>query len=679
MAIGVRITSENLAGQTAKIIFHPLTGGTIDLGLQTIPFNYYSELPYGEYSISSTTYDYVYTLKVNQPYGENQNFVSLGNVSGDTNYSVAFLNFNDFSAEIINLGVDSNYWETWDWYPMSESGYMYIFTNNPDLAKLVIFTDVNGNIVEQYSAITENYSYDVLDGRICYFADDDQGIMYFFNGTNVYQYTYNVGLDLEVQWDWDSTCLDKTFIFTLYNPNTEEKIAYRVSNDGSVHFITSWDASKDTRWFGTYYSSNLFYEFSRENVTGYFQYINVYNTSGELVNEFTVQEGVYNNWDLSWYGYSSYSIVLYNDNNNEIDYLIYNYDGLNNTLQTTSHNRLNYNNYNTLYDNLFWPNNYDVGSIFYYFYDTTENYYQGGGYGVNNFDIVYKLKNDSDFTQYTFASQAEFTKQFYLWGSANIDLHTFCNTGDGISSIFSITSNGISIEPTSNVIGQIDNTDYARFGNYFVLLNRYNGNTSTDGYLVKNGIIVSSINVSTSFRFSYDYNYGVFYLASDNDVHYINDQVTEFTSIDLFENIRISDSYYTNQYYFRPGNLVLISDKLECLVITKEKIYNKFTLPSIDINGWDLRVGRDSMIFVYENINNESRMNLYNFNGALLNTSNIIGWKSLFAVKDRYLIYHNGPNKERTLIMISDNDVKQTKISTDFISWYQINDYIWWD
>ena len=39
MAIGVRILSENLSGQTTNVTYLPDTGGTIDLGSKVFPFN----------------------------------------------------------------------------------------------------------------------------------------------------------------------------------------------------------------------------------------------------------------------------------------------------------------------------------------------------------------------------------------------------------------------------------------------------------------------------------------------------------------------------------------------------------------------------------------------------------------------------------------------------------------
>ena len=115
MAIGVKISSENLMGETVSIVFNPLSGGTIDLGVQTIPYNYINSVPYGTYLISSSTYNYVYTLNVTEPYGQSQSYGQLGNVSGDTNFSVASLNFDTFTADIVNLAVDSSYWNINSW------------------------------------------------------------------------------------------------------------------------------------------------------------------------------------------------------------------------------------------------------------------------------------------------------------------------------------------------------------------------------------------------------------------------------------------------------------------------------------------------------------------------------------------------------------------------------------
>jgi hypothetical protein len=67
MALGIRILSENLSGQTVNVTYLPSSGGTIDLGTQVIPFNYLNSYYFGEYEVYSPTYGYTYTLEVPGP------------------------------------------------------------------------------------------------------------------------------------------------------------------------------------------------------------------------------------------------------------------------------------------------------------------------------------------------------------------------------------------------------------------------------------------------------------------------------------------------------------------------------------------------------------------------------------------------------------------------------------
>jgi hypothetical protein len=67
MTIGVRILSNNLSGLTTNVTYHPLTGGTIDLGEKVFPFEYISDYYYGTYSCYVPTYDYNYTLTILSP------------------------------------------------------------------------------------------------------------------------------------------------------------------------------------------------------------------------------------------------------------------------------------------------------------------------------------------------------------------------------------------------------------------------------------------------------------------------------------------------------------------------------------------------------------------------------------------------------------------------------------
>ena len=114
MAVGARITSTNLSGKTATVTFVPYTGQTsgttVNLGSKTIPFNNINTHPYGIYSLYLAEYDYTYTLTIPEPVANAQLFVYVDKIIGSNNYGIGILNFDDFTAEVIDLGVDSTYW-----------------------------------------------------------------------------------------------------------------------------------------------------------------------------------------------------------------------------------------------------------------------------------------------------------------------------------------------------------------------------------------------------------------------------------------------------------------------------------------------------------------------------------------------------------------------------------------
>ena len=67
MAIGIRILSNNLSGQTTDVIFLPQSGGTVNLGTQVFPFTYISDYVYGTYNCYVPIYGYTYSLDVLAP------------------------------------------------------------------------------------------------------------------------------------------------------------------------------------------------------------------------------------------------------------------------------------------------------------------------------------------------------------------------------------------------------------------------------------------------------------------------------------------------------------------------------------------------------------------------------------------------------------------------------------
>ena len=218
MAIGARILSNNLSGKTATVTFLPVTGSTSgttqNLGQKTIPFNNITAHPYGYYSINVTDYDYTYELNIPEPEIDVQMFVYMDTMLESSNYGVATLNFNDFTAEIIDLGVDINVWDNRDIYELTNSGFMYYFRgedNSDD--RLVIFTDSTNTEIGRYSGTTDNISRNTLDGKWIAFEDGDNGVLTYSNGKDVFTYTWdNATHYVDIEHDYDSVTSDGTFI-----------------------------------------------------------------------------------------------------------------------------------------------------------------------------------------------------------------------------------------------------------------------------------------------------------------------------------------------------------------------------------------------------------------------------------------------------------------------------------
>ena len=683
MAIGVRITSNNLSGQTANVTFQPMTGGTpIDLGIKTIPFNYYSELHYGDYTISSTTYDYVYTLTVSQPYGQNQNYMQLGNVSGETTYSLGFLNFNDFTAEVINLNIDATYWSINNWYPMSESGSLMTFYNGGDNAHLVLFIDTNGNVVEQYSAITFDSQFGVIDGRITYFKDPDAGLFYWYNGQSVYQYTFDPNTEsLDIQWDWDGTCQDGSFFFILYNSGNNTGYSYKVNYDGSTVLMTSWDSTVEQRYYGTYYSSNYFHEISYLISGNTLSSLRIYDTSGNELVDLSIASNTYNSWDLQWYGDKSFNIMMWNSTDGDIDYLIYNYNGVTDYVSTTTHVRgVNYTQRTLQFDTNFYNDDAPSGGIFIVLFNGEGTYHTGGGYEVSYLDIIYRLENQSEFTTYVFQDSGSNDKTFYPYTWGNKNFYTFCSTGDTNSAVFSITENGVNITSTNVSYNDINGYNTNWFGDYFNYSIATEGSTYAYHKVFLNGELVDSLGFPTPSGYNIWTSYGTFYITNYEDGYYVNDQVTGYTQTDDYTYGYTSSNYYTQEYYKTNSNILLYnSQNSTARVLTKDSLSNQFSLPE-DSGERDLRIGKDNFLYVYLTNSDNLRVNLYNFNGALLNSTVIEDnyWSDIFVVKDRYVVKNN-IDGQYLLTMISDDEVKQITIDNEYTSWDMINDYIWWD
>ena len=114
MIQGIRITSQNLSGDTANVTFNPQTGGTINLGVQTIPFNNITNYPYGTYELFVPEFNYTYDIIVPAPQnGQDSYTQTVRNVTvegGSQPFSGAVLSevWGTYTTEYItNEGIPS--------------------------------------------------------------------------------------------------------------------------------------------------------------------------------------------------------------------------------------------------------------------------------------------------------------------------------------------------------------------------------------------------------------------------------------------------------------------------------------------------------------------------------------------------------------------------------------------
>lgn len=61
----IRINSVNFSGQNVTVTYFPSTGGTLNLGSGTIPFDYTSNFVYGSYDVFFPLYNKTCTVAFN--------------------------------------------------------------------------------------------------------------------------------------------------------------------------------------------------------------------------------------------------------------------------------------------------------------------------------------------------------------------------------------------------------------------------------------------------------------------------------------------------------------------------------------------------------------------------------------------------------------------------------------
>lgn len=708
MAIGARITSENLSGKTATVTFVPYTGETsgttVNLGSKTIPFNNINSHPYGVYSLYLAEYDYTYTLTIPEPTVEGvQMFVWTDRMVDSDNYGAVTLNFNDFTAEVIDLDVDATYWNNNDVYFTTESGFMYYFRgNNNGDERMVIFTDSSNVEIERYSGTTDNFSRGMLDSVWTYAEFGDLGILKYSDGNSVYTYTW----DPETHWidiedDWSAETSDGTFIIKKYERSTEIT-GWTYNGDGQSYIVNPDNGT--TTLFKTWTDGT--YVRHRMNKSSNFIVVETENQSNETGNSFTNFEicsstgtvletvsltgATYNNHYSEFHGTNKYTTAYYDGDDWDVDYKIIHYNGNTDTLVQTSHVRgESYQNISVVGNNDFWPSftNLNNGAVLLSFYNQIG--WDSVGTQTTFCDFVYMLDNQTSFTTYVFANDTN--KSFSNWGIQLSDMiRIVCDNGDDVLSLLTIMSGSTRVESMNVFVSDVNQVNYRWLGNKtLVQIFTNDANNVTYKYINSVGVVTDEVTsaLNNTYGASMDNSGEVAYMtiqraAGDggNLGYYVDGNTPDIGTTTYYSSTYTMDGF-DSQTKELPDVIFLFAGGSGEFgrVLTSTGITDELNFPAM--TNFNIRMGKDKFMIVYQDAsdNNYIKIKLYDYTGALINSTDTTNtsWNESWGVKDRFVVRFSGDGTNM-FYLISENSVLPV-ITQNYDSETTINDYIWWD
>jgi hypothetical protein len=698
MAVGARITSENLSGKTATVTFIPYTGTTSgttqNLGTKVIPFNNITSHPYGVYNLYFAEYDYTYTLTVDQPDLSIQSYVYVARMVGSDNLGVGTLNFNDFTAEIIDLNIDSTLYYCNNIYELTNSGYMYEFRDeDTENERIVVFTNSSNVEIHRYTGTTGNRSANTLEGRWVTYEDVSNGVLTYSDGVSVYTYTWDPETHyIDIEWDWDATTSDGTFIIKkteqgqwTYNGNGSSYIVN--PTDGTTSLFKSWTEGTYVRHMITSSSDtiNVLTE-SQDSITGstYTNY-QIYDSTGTILETISLTGATYTSYDSQFHGANKFTIVFYNGNDVNVAYKIVHYNSDTQTLIETSHNRgTEYQNIYMDGDRDFWPSNTDRNNGGIVITLTDNGGWNNYGNGVAYCDIIYMFNNQTSFTTYTFAND-DSGKIINPYGQLSDIYRVACVNGDGVASVLTIMSGSTRIESLNINVADIYSSNYYSLGNK-VIYSIYTDNASTVTYKYINelGVVTDSLdNYGLVSQYASSINTqgqnGYISIQTEGNIgFYVYSGSTGFTQTDYYSSTYTPSTYDSDTFKNNTEMVLFTEGQLDFRILSSTGITQEFSFP--EYNEYSINVGKTKFMFVYQdsNDNDTVKIRLYNFAGTLLNsaTTSWTGWSSTRGVNERFVVTNTNTNGVAEIYLVSEDNITSLTFQNTG-SDTEINDYIY--
>ena len=606
----------------------------------------------------------------------NKSILVFSELPDSNNLGYSILDFdNNITYGPIDLGYDNGDWNVNNVYPFTNSGYaIYLVTGDGDEAS--IYLDFSGQIIGEYSAYTEDRNYNMLGGKFAYYLDRDNGVFNYSDGKTFKQIDFNDN-SFEIDNTYDGNIKDG-FIVRRTNGNFSTLTLFSMESETILY---TWDNSYTNSLTSFEYQNSNFVTILNYTIDDYYTFFNIYSSTGSILQSVNLnQVTAYTNNDVSFFGDNKMTIIFYNNSDSAVPFLIYTYDGNTNTLISTTHDKVNYPSWSTRYDGLYGTNDYfpsqDIHIWFYNQTDTSDSFI------INDyFDVLSYFSGDTEYREVYVVNNdggINVSDSDYL-GSSHM---LFLDDDSGFLKLLTITSDDYSTN-TIMPFGQL----YDKYFNTWWVGDTFLFSVNT-GVNIGTIYIYDALGNQLDYKLFYDSysitdNYGVVYVIlnpnSSPQPYYFNTKNLQFLPIEYYDNRYTSDDYYDSTFK-RDGNILLVrydGPVPICRVLSTNNLTPEVSLP-VTFNEPSFDIGKEIILYIYINDNNNTVINLYNTSLSLLSSlvTNYTNWNNWWVIENRVSISIS----DGTIInyMVSANGIKQIE-STGSSDNTMPNDYYWYD
>ena len=620
----------------------------------------------------------------------NKSILIFSKLPSSTNLGYSIL---DFDHKVIygpvDLGyntanVTGGYWYIDNIFPFTNSGYAIYLTNDDNDNKASIYLDYRGTIIGQYSASTNSRNYDMLDGKFAYFIDYDNEIFNYSDGKTFKSREFN-GVDYMfgvVGGYWDSNN-NNSFVTALSNGSYN--LYTLITMDSEIPLV-NWDGDNTQIGVFQYRNSNFTTTMNYNTNDGTYKFFNIYSSTGTILQSIDLTLGdTYDDFDLSFFGTNKMNIIFYYDGDVNTPYLIYTYDGETNTLISTTHQRGdNFSNWNQRYDSLYGADtNFPSQDFHIFFYNESDNNY----YFITSiyFNVLSYFSGD---TEYRTPYLINYSGGTVNWVNIYNDflgsslMFLYYEDDGNILKLLTITSDGVSSVDVT-LLGPLDTYYIASWwiGDTFIFTTF--SSYGSAGTLYAYDAMGNQLDYVLFYdNWNDDYSYGTFYFETGPGAYYFNTTNSKFISIDYYDNSETVNLYYTDTFK-RASNMVLANydmDGLYVRLLTENNLSPQIIAPTPNCCYSNVKVGKDVILYLYINNDENLVISLYNLSLALLQSITITQYNNIYdviMVENRVLVQIEN-NNIVTNYMVSANGIK-TVDSTNNYDWRVPNDYVWWN